>query len=369
MAEIWELICHHTYTGIPGVVLDLSPTGASHGKATNIPDSAFLVDGATASSGAVNIAYAQGAIDILTDALAWRSIVGIRGEVTLLLDTDSPAFLIDSNSFNFFVRSGSLNGWFHSTPNQYAQVNSHWDAVTTPYSVPTGRWLTLGFMHDGLGTMELYADGDLVARHTGTYHPVNPPGPPGVRIGNSLSGGMPAAGRIDEVKIWRRNPRFMMEEFFERPMDDQTADCWRRFTSEVKDALRRHPECQVPLTELMQDAVTGVLHSAANRGLETWKMLQTAAQQYRELWHSGDIDGDAMVSVFVKLFGWLEAVGINPSTDPNVLRITRSDCLRIILAEVKPPDCDRQMIAMYRKIADALGLYDDASRDTHGANP
>src|SRR5262245_35186383 len=142
MAEIWELICHQTYTGIPGVVLDLSPTAASHGTATNLPNSAFLTDGATPSSGSVNIANPQGGIDIPAKTPAWGSIVGIRGEVTMLRESDTPvAFLIDSNSFQFYVRSDALNGWFHSTPNQYAQVNSHLDAVGAAYSVPPGRWL------------------------------------------------------------------------------------------------------------------------------------------------------------------------------------------------------------------------------------
>jgi hypothetical protein len=32
MSSSWELICDHTYTGIPGVVVDRSPSGASYGQ-------------------------------------------------------------------------------------------------------------------------------------------------------------------------------------------------------------------------------------------------------------------------------------------------------------------------------------------------
>jgi hypothetical protein len=33
MAELWELILHHSYTGTPGVVFDQSPRRGSHGVA------------------------------------------------------------------------------------------------------------------------------------------------------------------------------------------------------------------------------------------------------------------------------------------------------------------------------------------------
>ena len=45
MAELWELICHHTYRGIPGVVVDTSPHQASHGRAIGLDNSDFLADG------------------------------------------------------------------------------------------------------------------------------------------------------------------------------------------------------------------------------------------------------------------------------------------------------------------------------------
>ena len=53
MADPWELILHHTYTGTPGVVCDQSPGRGSHGVAVNLADSDFLVNGISAGSGAV----------------------------------------------------------------------------------------------------------------------------------------------------------------------------------------------------------------------------------------------------------------------------------------------------------------------------
>ena len=53
MAELWELICHHTYGGIPGVVVDLSPRATSHGQVFGLDDGDFLADGLATGSGAV----------------------------------------------------------------------------------------------------------------------------------------------------------------------------------------------------------------------------------------------------------------------------------------------------------------------------
>ena len=53
MSSSWELICDNTYTGIPGVVVDRSPSGASYGQTLGLDDTDFLKDGAAAGSGAV----------------------------------------------------------------------------------------------------------------------------------------------------------------------------------------------------------------------------------------------------------------------------------------------------------------------------
>jgi hypothetical protein len=97
--------------------------------------------------------------------------------------------------------------------------------------MPIGQWITLGFMHDGFGAIELYADGQVVARRSGTYLPIRPPGSAGLNIGNARSLDIILNGEIDDVKIWRLNPRRFGENYFARPMDAKTAECWKRFPS------------------------------------------------------------------------------------------------------------------------------------------
>ena len=100
MAEIWELICHHTYRGIPGVVADVSPLGASHGQAKGLANGDFLADGATPGSGAVQLYKQDGRIHIPAEADAWHSLGGIKGEVTVRRSAALHAFRSTATRFS-----------------------------------------------------------------------------------------------------------------------------------------------------------------------------------------------------------------------------------------------------------------------------
>ena len=119
MAETWELICHHTYQGIPGVVVDTAPSRASYGQAIGLANGDFLTDGVTPGSGAVRV-FGNGTVYVPTNAPAWQSVIGIKGEVTLRrigqsLSENIDAFLIDSDSFKFHISQGDLVAWFSSS--------------------------------------------------------------------------------------------------------------------------------------------------------------------------------------------------------------------------------------------------------------
>jgi hypothetical protein len=243
MSSSWELICDHTYTGIPGVVVDRSPSGASYGQMLGLDDTDFLKDGASAGSGAVRF-YKPGSVYVSTEKSQWRALGAIRGEVTLRRQPATTAFLLDGNTFEFHIRSGALVAWFSSYPVQYAEIVSSFDAVgPQPYQIPVGQWVTLGFMHDGVRTLELYADGAVIARKTGTYAPIDAPGTSGLNIGNTRVLDSPLNGEIDTVRIWRFNPRKPLDDFARRPMDPRTAECWTHFLQQMQAAFARHPDC------------------------------------------------------------------------------------------------------------------------------
>lgn len=263
------------------------------------------------------------------------------------------------------MRSNSTSGetpsippvaWFSSYPTQYSEISSAFDPVgPQPYRVPDGQWVTLGFMHDGFGTMELSANGQVVARRTGMYAPVNAPGGAGLSIGNALrTGGAFCNGEIDDVKIWRLNPRRFDDEFYSRPMDQETADCWKRFRREIDDTFRRHPDCAKQIGSAVKNAIEGLMRKAAAKGPGTQKRLEDFAEDYNRIWRTGAIDSPEMVTLFVDLIAWLRITGIEPDLSQAFGPLGDSECLKIILAELTPPNCDPQMAALLREVADNL---------------
>ncbi|HKF94703.1 MAG TPA: hypothetical protein VKB96_08885, partial [Gammaproteobacteria bacterium] len=122
MADSWELICHHTYTGLPGVVVDLSPGRGSHAAVVGLDDGEFLTDGATQGSGAVSF-FKPGARLRIPPSKSWRPMGAVRGEVTLRREPQPPGFpqvgfLVDGDSFQFYIRGNGLVAWFSAYPYQ-----------------------------------------------------------------------------------------------------------------------------------------------------------------------------------------------------------------------------------------------------------
>ena len=109
MAELWELICHHTYrrhsrrrcrsiAAAPQVTDKLSVWMT----ATSSPT------GVATGSGSVRFYKQDGRIRVPTEAIPWRSIVGVKGEVTLRRQP-SIGFIIDSDAFQFHIRGNTLD--------------------------------------------------------------------------------------------------------------------------------------------------------------------------------------------------------------------------------------------------------------------
>jgi hypothetical protein len=350
MSDSWELICDHTYTGIPGVVVDSSPSAASYGQSLGLDDTDFLKDGASAGSGAVRF-YKPGSVYVPVDKAPWRALGAIRGEVTLRRQPATTAFLLDGDTFEFHIRSGAVVAWFSSYPVQYAEIVSSFDAVgPQPYQIPTGQWVTLGFMHDGVRTLELYADGAVIARKIGSYAPVDAPGSSGLNIGNTRTLDSPLNGEIDTVRIWRFNPRKPMDDFASRPMDPKTAECWVHFLRQMQAAFARHPDCAQQMLVAVQAIIEDLFRQAMAKGPETQAQLRHAAKHYTQLWHSGHVGGPQMVKTLAELLAWLRLVGLAPDANPALAAFLDSNCLRTVMAEIKPPDCDAKVVHLLRAL-------------------
>jgi hypothetical protein len=243
MTSTFELICHQTYSQWGGLPVDLSDYD-SHGQAF---DTEFLNDGIAPGSGAIRFPLPQSRI-LVPSSPASSSLTGIKVEVTVRRTSRLSRFqtlVAGHNSFSFFLIEDQLGASFRGKSTQPLAtsdgLNAETNGVISPRWTMTlgSKWVTLGFLHDGIDTMELYADGQLIARRTDLLASVPPVGPIGISIGNEPDGGGRSflGGDIDDVKIWRLNPHLMDLEFFSRPVNEAVAKCWKRFFRSLGKAL------------------------------------------------------------------------------------------------------------------------------------
>ena len=382
---MWELICHHTYSGFGGLPVDLSDHN-SHGQSIG---TAFLPDGIAAASGALRF-QGGGRVHIPVDpdahaqSVVWQTLTGLKIEVTARINgyRALPRVMIrGADSFLFCVWNRELIASYHTTKPtwpgaNYERIGSVSDGIDYPtypvyevpfdpwmlsvpyrwyqrpmYQVPFNRWVTFGFVHNGLDTMELFADGELVARRTGLLSVVPGVGGQGVFIG---TGGDYTShvldGDIDEVKVWRLNPHVMDEEFFSRPVDKSVADCWERFFRSLAKALDRYPDCRQFIQGGLDEALDRMIRLLLAKGPETRERFIKTSQEYRELWREGKLDSPEMAKLFVDWCAWLRLVGISFDDDPSLQDLLRSDCLKKVLAECEPLDCDPKVAALVQLI-------------------
>ncbi|HEX6708739.1 MAG TPA: hypothetical protein VF068_00280 [Rubrobacter sp.] len=373
MAPTFELICHHTYSGFGGLPVDLSDHD-SHGQAF---DTEFLKDGVASGSGALRFAQPQSRV-LIPASSPWQTLGGIKVEITARLNgyRSLPRNLIRGpGSFMFFVWNRELIAAYETTKStwpgsnleristfsnpiqypayQFEEWFDQWPAffqyVHSPaYQVPFDKWITFGFVHNGLDTMELYAYGQLVAQRTGLLAGVPGVGPEGVFIGAGT--GFVLNGDIDEVKVWRVNPHIVDGEFFSRPADEGVARCWERFFRSLAKALERHPDCARFIQGALDDLLDRMQRTIVAKGPETRERFDRTSREYLLLWRDGKLDSPEMARLFTDWCEWLRLVDISIEQDPALQRLLQSDCLRRVLAECEPPDCDPQMAEFLRLI-------------------
>ncbi|MGF1624969.1 MAG: LamG-like jellyroll fold domain-containing protein [Alphaproteobacteria bacterium] len=369
---MWELVCHHSYdwNGLP---IDRSVYD-SHGERIGVE---VLADGATPGSGALRF---QGAdrVAVATGGPpqpnpGWQPLQAIRIECTLRLTDPNQVrrTLIEGDrSFRLFIFQGGVwavhagraddpgiffgvFGW-HGFENDGLSTVS--DGVGPPYQVPLGQWVTLVFEHDGIGWMRLFADGALIAQRFGVKAGIRSPGARGVSIGNSIDGiDDVLGGDIDEIKVWRRDPRAMWNDFVQRPIDEAAADCWHDFLLRMAELLREHPDCARLLLAGVGDALDRTLRRMAAHGPGALRRLDELQQDYRRLWRAGTIDGPEMAALAAALQTLLRGLGLDPTADGAFLALLHSDCFKRMVEAAPRLDCDPAFVGMLRILAGGSG--------------
>jgi hypothetical protein len=283
-----ELICHQRYR-VSGCPVDLSPY-RNHGAAIDAPGA----PGAGLSHEVIEFPNPDSRVAIgLGSDGAWAPLQALKIEVTARVDTDAGRQLTltaGDGAFVFEVSERALAARVGGDSIRSADADSPDGAL---HQVPANRWTRLGLEHDGFARLRLFIDGRLVAQKlaTGGVPSVQAGG---VAIGNVVGGGQALRGVIDEVMIWRLDPREMIREFLCRPMTPEIARCWEALAQVVSNWIKGHPAEAA--------ALVGLANSSGASLVRNLNLLSEAEQaQVRghlasvlELWCSGRIDGQQM---------------------------------------------------------------------------
>jgi hypothetical protein len=356
--KTWELICHHTYAGVPMLIPDLSPSSRSHGIGTGLKPSDFLANGASPGSGSLSFSRANSYVRIRSSE-SWSPLVGLKATVTFRhapRPGSSLFTLVDSDAFQFQLRDDWVVAWFRSDPSSYLEISTALDAVGPQrYQAPYGQWTTLTFVHDGLSTVQIFANGQLVAQQAGPLNPVASLGSNGVFIGANSSGDFWLNGQLDDLKIWRLDPRRKDRQFLNRPLDPDDAECWREFIEKVRQALQADPACARQIGSSLEEALQRAYRSILAKGPETSDRFLHTAREYQQRWSSGNLDDPALGRLLTDLVAWLRLAGVSPESDPTIEALAKSKCVQQMISQLPSLQCDPQVDRLLAMIGSALG--------------
>ncbi|MFF2543152.1 hypothetical protein ACFVUY_11385 [Kitasatospora sp. NPDC058063] len=350
----WELICHHSYIGQPGIISDYSPQGHSHGVAHGMTAGDFHRDGAAPGSGAVALNDLASFIEIHpTDA--WATLDAVKVEFLLRLDPGPDPLwvtLMKCDSFEILMTEECrLQAVF--SPGAAYQVGLE---VEDPDLFPHEKWTTLGFHYDGSGRTRIVIDDRTVAEKfdAAGIGPLRPPAQP-IIIGGGMGEGYGGAlkGLIDDIKVWRPDPDRNINQFFSRPVDGKTLTCLRSYVRRFEEALERHPDCVQLLQGAVTDGIERMRREALSKDPATRERLRQLAEAYQSSWRANDIDSAAFTQILVDLSALLQSVGV--VAGPQLRQVHDSECMKIVRSEIGLPTCDPELTALMASLSSLPG--------------
>jgi hypothetical protein len=347
MVEPWELILHHAYTGVPGVIFDQSPGRASHGTAVNLQERDFHRQGVTASSGSVTF-RPGGFVQVPAANNTWAPLGGVRVELVCRCESaGGGGVLIDGGSFSF-----SLGGGFLSAGFSEGAGGSVYGTGGSPGSVqvPDNQWVTLSLVNNGLSRVEFLLNGASFALFSEPIDPIN--AATMVTIGSAQTGADTFTGSIDDVKVWRLNPHYIDGVFTARPVDDAVTVCWLEWGKRLTAVLEANSQCARHLNDLVGRAVASLVRQGDTSGADTAAQWDFAAQRYAELW-AEDRLGE-IVGVLVDLVAWLRGHGLDPAQNAEFNALLNDECFTQIKDAIPPMSCDSKFTSFLDDLGTSL---------------
>lgn len=341
-----ELILQQRYR-LDGIPVDLSPY-RNHGSA---------VDTASAPGPAVNqsaVSFPNNDSRVViqpTAAQGWARLLAVKVEMVVFVDA---AFvkdqgLIDADgAFSFSISQKALAAQIAGPGGAFVRAADAFAPDGAFHPVPLGRWVTVGFFHDGFSKIQLTMDGKLVGQ--ADVSSGVPPLQGSIAIGNHIGGNNQLNGRIDEVRVWRSDPKAMQREFLCRPYTTETAACWQAIFEDVAAWAKAEP---VAVASLLQLAEQG--QRALIRGLDLLSAADQAEargllDQFMKLWCEGKIDGDAMRKVIRQWLELLKKHGLDTDRKQRMTELQRVLNAAKTKAPVIDPVCDPAMQAFFALI-------------------
>jgi hypothetical protein len=155
-------------------------------------------------------------------------LAGVRVECIIRISANSSQrqTLIEAHeSFKIFISGGNLFASFSVDPSippelESGLIGTYKDGITfLGYRVPLNKWVRLLLVHDGLTQMEFFIDGVAVTWPRSVLCAVPGVRVNGIRIGNALAAQEPFNGDVDDIQIWRLDPKAVQRAFLNRPID------------------------------------------------------------------------------------------------------------------------------------------------------
>jgi hypothetical protein len=304
-----ELICRQRYR-VAGVPTDLTPY-RNHGTAVDAPG----VPGPNPGKDVIRFPNPDSRVKIgLGNLGAWAPLGALKIEVVARLDPRAGRTLglaAGDGSFFFYVGETALEAIvFGPSGNMHVRSADADSPDGRLHAVPTNRWATLGFYHDGFAKMQLSIDGRIVGEKT-VAAGVPSVHAAGVAIGNTIADGNPLQGEIDEISIWRLDPNEMRREFLCRHYDAKEARCWEAIFRAIRAWAAAHPS--------QAKALFGLIDADLNNFARALFMLPAAEQatmrailrDYVKHWCEGPIDGPQMGKVLHRWVSELHRLGLD----------------------------------------------------------
>ncbi|MBZ0296458.1 MAG: LamG domain-containing protein [Anaerolineae bacterium] len=306
---MFKLILHHTYK-MYGEAVDIS-RNENHGFRTAV---SYTADGTGANTGVLNFDQPQSRIRV-TSKPVWMHPRALKIEMWVYLTAlGQRRNLVEGElSFAFFIHpDGVLWGTFLGPETPGGAPTWHGANSDVPYSpdgvqhtVPLNTWTKVTYLHDGISSLRLYIDDQLVGANYNLIAAVPSVNTSGVHIGHWPGDDRYTfSGRIDEIKIWKYDPEVPYKQFFCRP---ETRRCWKPIFDSMGEALgdKERQRAVIGLMLCINDAQQDLLRQLRRQGEPAMQAIDKLSERYRELWCSGNISGDDMkelLSAWLRLF-------------------------------------------------------------------